>query len=429
MGCIDGSLAPFRSDRTAGGAVSPRVVLAAPIDRLWSLDESLAPHRSDPRRGGAGSCGVMMGVPPAAEARQITGGPSSSTVEPIQRGPVSPLDHSGSRDGSPPISRPGMRRMNPRACRDPSEAGGPEAGVECSMRSMATKLDQNKVDSVMASGRKSLVNTMILSDAAEAQAQSKDAPRVLTLRGCWIGFPVTNNTKALFAVGSQALKADVVSMGVDAISYFGNICGECPHYPSQRIVTQLLFSLISLALLLGFNTQIIMESIDMVRTGDEEESTKTEGIIVITFAGLGLIFDTICLSFYRYFALKQAKEDCEKAASERNASKALSGGAEAQETAVDDTDNAHIEKPQVNMLSALLHVSADLFRSTSTFILGILMVSGALTTDQQSQGDAILGIYALYEWIIATRKWFYALAQVDMGSLEEKGTAAEALLG
>mmetsp|Transcript_2560 Transcript_2560/g.5917 ORF Transcript_2560/g.5917 Transcript_2560/m.5917 type:complete len:170 (+) Transcript_2560:283-792(+) len=111
-----------------------------------------------------------------------------------------------------------------------------------SMRSMATKLDQNKVDSVMASGRKSLVNTMILSDAAEAQAQSKDAPRVLTLRGCWIGFPVTNNTKALFvmmvmftvitlgqyfaadAVGSQALKADVVSMGVDAISYFGNIC-------------------------------------------------------------------------------------------------------------------------------------------------------------------------------------------------------------
>lgn len=198
----------------------------------------------------------------------------------------------------------------------------------------------------------------------------------------------------------------------------------------------------------------------MVRTGDEEESTKTEGIIVITFAGLGLIFDTICLSFYRYFALKQAKEDCEKAASERNASKALSGGAEAQETAVDDTDNAHIEKPQVNMLSALLHVSADLFRSTSTFILGILMVSGALTTDQQSQGDTILGkyffslsslfcnifqphtiaiiisctiyiggIYALYEWIIATRKWFYALAQVDMGSLEEKGTAAEALLG
>lgn len=36
---------------------------------------------------------------------------------------------------------------------------------------MATKLDQNKVDSVMASGRKSLVNTMILSDAAEAQVR------------------------------------------------------------------------------------------------------------------------------------------------------------------------------------------------------------------------------------------------------------------
>ena len=41
-----------------------------------------------------------------------------------------------------------------------------------SMRSMATEIDQNKVDSVMASGRKSLVNTMILSDAAEAQVRA-----------------------------------------------------------------------------------------------------------------------------------------------------------------------------------------------------------------------------------------------------------------
>ena len=129
----------------------------------------------------------------------------------------------------------------------------------------------------------------------------------------------------------------------------------------------------------------------MVRTGDEEEATNTEGIIVITFAGLGLIFDTICLVFYRHFALKQAKEDSERAAARCHGSKALSEGGESQETAIDIADHVQMEKPEVNMLSALLHVSADLFRSTSTFILGILMVSGALTSDQQSQGDAILG--------------------------------------
>ncbi|EJK70416.1 hypothetical protein THAOC_08229 [Thalassiosira oceanica] len=37
MGCIDGSLAPFRSDRTAGGAVSPRVVLGG-LGYLGSAD-------------------------------------------------------------------------------------------------------------------------------------------------------------------------------------------------------------------------------------------------------------------------------------------------------------------------------------------------------------------------------------------------------
>ena len=81
---------------------------AAPIDRLWSLDVSPAPSRSDPRRGGVGSCGAVMGVPRAAEARRGAGGPCSSTDEPIQTEPVSPLERVGSRDGSPAISWPGM---------------------------------------------------------------------------------------------------------------------------------------------------------------------------------------------------------------------------------------------------------------------------------------------------------------------------------
>lgn len=327
-----------------------------------------------------------------------------------------------------------------------------------SMRSINSDLDQNKVDSIVASGRKSMVNTMLLTDAKEAQAEVQDAKRVLTFCGSWLGFPVTNNTKALFvmmvmftvitlgqyfaaaAVGSQALKADVVSMGVDAVSYFGNICGECPKYPAQRIVTQLLFSLISLALLVGFNTQIIMESIDMLKNPEPSEDSYLEGIIVIVFAGLGLVFDFTCLFFYRHFALKQAKEDYEAALAERNALKAVPEGGEGQETAAGDDADVKLQKPEVNMLSALLHVSADLFRSTSTFILGILMVSGALTEEQQAEGDTILAIiisstiylgaiYAIYEWIIAARKWFYALADVDMGALEEKGGAADAILG
>ncbi|EJK73441.1 hypothetical protein THAOC_04930, partial [Thalassiosira oceanica] len=88
--------------------VPTRAEPAAPIDRQWSLDVSPALSRSDPQRGGAGTCGAVMGVPRAAEARRGVGGPCSSTDEPIQTEPVSPLDRGGSRDGSPAISWPGM---------------------------------------------------------------------------------------------------------------------------------------------------------------------------------------------------------------------------------------------------------------------------------------------------------------------------------
>ncbi|EJK52328.1 hypothetical protein THAOC_28410 [Thalassiosira oceanica] len=79
----------------------------------------------------------MMGVPPAVEARQITGGPSSSTVEPTENGPVSPLDRGGSRDGPPAISRPGTNRrsVNYIAAGAPQsdnvDVRGPSAGSTC----------------------------------------------------------------------------------------------------------------------------------------------------------------------------------------------------------------------------------------------------------------------------------------------------------
>merc|ERR1711981_1321090 len=75
--------------------------------------------------------------------------------------------------------------------------------------------------------------------------------------------PLTNNVKALFIMmvmfavisfgqyfaadyaNSQALKADVVSMAMDAVSYFGNIIGESSDIPAQRIVLQLFFAMLS----------------------------------------------------------------------------------------------------------------------------------------------------------------------------------------
>jgi len=265
----------------------------------------------------------------------------------------------------------------------------------------------------------------------------------------WNGFPITNNTKALFvmmmlfalislaqyfaadAVHSQALKADVISMAVDALSYLGNIFGESAEHPAQRIVTQLFFSMISVVLLVYFNTDVFIESLEMldeVNSPDYENADKvdSEGIVVITFAGLGLLFDAICLYAYYHFAKKDAEAEYQAMQAQLT---------ESQKTGV---DAAKIEKPDINMLSALLHVSADLFRSSSTFILGILMVSGALNQKEQDQGDAILAliiggtiyvasIYALYEWWGSFSDWFSSLASVQMD--EEKEGVGNILLG
>jgi len=257
----------------------------------------------------------------------------------------------------------------------------------------------------------------------------------------WNGVPITNNTKALFvmmmlfalislaqyfaadAVKSQALKADVISMAVDALSYLGNILGESAVHPAQRVVTQLFFSMVSVVLLVYFNSTTFVESLallDEVNSPDYEntEAVSSEGVVVITFAGLGLVFDFICLYAYYAFAKKDAEREFQAMRAELTESQ--------------QTGEAKIKKPKINMLSALLHVSADLFRSTSTFVLGVLMVSGTLDQREQDQGDAILAliiggtiyvaaVYAIYEWWGCFSEWFSSLAFLEMEEGEKEG--------
>jgi len=286
--------------------------------------------------------------------------------------------------------------------------------------------------SVLSAARPGNVASVITNMMDEEATE--DVHHLFGCMSCWNGIPITNNVKALiimmvmFAVisigqyfaadycGSQALKADVVSMGVDAVSYLGNILGEASDVPAQRIVLQLVFSAVSIALLLYFNTMIIRESIDGLR-GIETEgeppaaNPDAEGTIVIVFAGLGLTFDFVCLYAYWYFAKKDAQIEYE----------AMRREAELRGEDVADLQ-AKIQRPHINMFSALIHVSADLFRSTSTFVLGVLMVTNALDQDQSDQGDGILAVIisstiylaaatALYEWLGTMNSWYAGLGQ------------------
>lgn len=248
--------------------------------------------------------------------------------------------------------------------------------------------------------------------------------------------PITNNVKALFtmmilfsgisfaqyfaaaAANSQSLKSDVVSMAADAVSYFGNIMGESSDVADKRVVLQLFFSLWSLVLLNYFNTVVFIESIEILKTSGEEweaDSDDGEGVVaylVFTFALLGLLVDGVCLLSYRHFAKKDA--DVEYQAMLEQAKK------EGKDL---DQDGSKIEKPAINMLAALLHVTADLMRSTTTFIEGIVLFAGKLTPAGQEYVDAICGIfigitiycgsfYAIYEWCVSFYSWFSGLGKV-----------------
>jgi len=324
--------------------------------------------------------------------------------------------------------------------RDPAQLGA--SGLASSMRSPVTKsfrsgrqggfdaagdetagLDQ--VAPLTSSRPGSMV--AIISNALGEDADEENVKHFFCI-------PITNNVKALFvmmvmfaaislgqyfaaiAANSQSLKADVVSMAVDALSYFGNILGESSDIPAQRVVLQLFFSMVSLVLLNYFNASILIESINIMKTsnnldaeGEGDDAQGVVGTIVIIFAGLGLVFDVICLYAYWYYAKQDAIIEFNE----------MIKIAEAEGKSVEEA-KASITKPEINMLTALLHVSADLMRSTCTFIEGILLLAGNLSNAKSEYVDAICGIfigatiiagsvYALYEWITSFTTWYRSL--------------------
>jgi len=354
--------------------------------------------------------------------------------------------------GSHQVSAKNFPAVDPASSRNLGAAGIPgqlgTSGIASSNRSVVTKsflhgqqggfdagvADPDKIieKSIISAARPGNVASVISSMMAPEDVD--DVHHVFGCMSCWSGIPMTNNVKALtvmmvmFAVisigqyfaadycGSQALKADVISMGVDAVSYLGNILGESSDIPAQRVVLQLVFSMVSIFLLFYFNTGIMTESIDGLR-GIEVEgeppaaNPDAEGVIVIVFAGLGLTFDAICLWAYHHFAKLDAQIEYEAMVKE----------AEMRGEDINGL-NDKIKRPHINMFSALIHVSADLFRSTSTFILGVLMTSNVLNEDQSSQGDGILaviicstiyvaGATALWEWFTTGYSWYTGLGQ------------------
>lgn len=188
------------------------------------------------------------------------------------------------------------------------------------------------------------------------------------------------------AANSQALLMDCISMGVDALTYMGNIVVELRKRDgSDHKGTQLIACAVSLSCLLYFTYDGMQESWATVRVcqgwdTDEGDEDDVNGYITLAFALGGVVFDALCLwAFY--------------ASNKQNG-----------------------EARHVNMFTALLHVSADCLRSISTLIMSLLILWGHVDSTCADAYTSMLigvtiiggGLVGIYSWLKLLRLFLIA---------------------
>lgn len=215
----------------------------------------------------------------------------------------------------------------------------------------------------------------------------------LLTSACLFGLITSVQYGYAIKVGSVALAADCMSMGVDALAFLGNLFADCfpPESPSKRRV-ELTMSGLSHSLLLGFTCKFVFDAFgDAQVTSDDDSPGEREqmGWVVFGFATGGLIFDLLSLLAYKLFGTRA--HDCHG-----HADDALTGGI------------------NTNMFAALLHVVSDLARSTTTFVEGIVLLNVKSIPATRADGMAALVVcsiiavgaaIALFMWAREVRQY------------------------
>jgi len=182
---------------------------------------------------------------------------------------------------------------------------------------------------------------------------------------------------------SQALLMDCISMGVDALTYLGNIFVEClkrdgrEHVPAQLVVAA-----ISLSCLTYFTYVAAARSWDTVQicrgnAPAQGAAVAVNGYITLVFALGGVTFDVICL--FAFFRSHKKTGD----------SRAL------------------------NMFTALLHVGADCLRSMSTLVMSALILHGGFDSACVDAYTCLLiGATIICAAVVGFYKWVKMLVKL-----------------
>jgi len=142
---------------------------------------------------------------------------------------------------------------------------------------------------------------------------------------------------AAFIANSLALLGDCASLTVDTASYAFNLWAECID-SKHKERNQFMATALSILILLGITGYVIYESLDVFFGGQVSDEDVNQ-YIIFGFSIAGLLFDAIAL-----WVLAKAKKE----------KSATSAG-------------------DLNLLSAILHVFADLMRSLTTLVESVLI--------------------------------------------------------
>jgi len=189
-----------------------------------------------------------------------------------------------------------------------------------------------------------LAKTLSGREIGQAEKQKRCSPNIqaLVLSSFLFALITVVQVFAAHIARSQALLMDCISMGVDALTYMGNIVVECKKRDNgEHEVSQLVVVACSLGCLIYFTIDAARESFETVQAcnaGEVPEGDDVNGYITLGFAVGGVVFDLACLLAFH------------------SSNKKTGSG------------------KQVNMFTALLHVSADFLRSTSTFVMSLLIL-------------------------------------------------------
>jgi len=287
-------------------------------------------------------------------------------------------------------------------------------------------------------------------DDSEMEAEVGMCCRLCACRPRWSGniktlitviilFSVVSIAQLVGSVmsSSLALLGDSISMGIDTLTFCGNLYAECST-SKHRVTIQLTASGLSLLALSLFTVSVIVEAVDRLMYSDKVE---VDPYIVLGFSFVGLCFDVIGFVAYYYWGsdftdpnsmhdktIQDTNADHNnnnKSSSSKNNNNNSSNNNQQQlvqvvKHGVSDGDGidkdknngfggeyerqseqmeVEIELGRINMCSALMHVASDALRSITTLIEGFLI----LYTDLDSENtDAVASLIVSTIIVIGT---------------------------